>query len=290
MGACGTGLAGRAGMSFHHVARAVKGTLLFCTWEEGLALWRIFVRAFPEVVAFCVMPDHVHLILPHADEERFARAMAAYARWRNARRRTSGPVWQRHPPPEELADEQHLRRTIRYVHLNPCRKALAPDPLAWALSTHRDRVGFAASPVVAEDRDPARYQRYVSADDHVDPHGTPLPVTRHEDVRWEDVRDAVTSLCRVPPTAVLQRGPARALALKTAWAHGLRDVGSLTAWTGASRSAVFRICGKVPARGARYADPLLDACVRAVGDPRFQPLDAGDLRSRSRWARYRRMG
>ncbi len=79
---------------FHLVARSVEGPL-FCSWFEGVVLWEILVDAFPELIALCVMPDHLHLILPHDDpDRRLGRAMAAFARWRNRHRGRSGPVWQ----------------------------------------------------------------------------------------------------------------------------------------------------------------------------------------------------
>lgn len=281
------GLLGRRAM-FHHVARALPGTLLWRTWEEGLALWERLVAAFPELIALCVMPDHVHLVLPHADEGgRLARAMAAYARWRNAHRRTSGPVWESHPPAEAIPDRDHLRRTIRYTHMNPCRAFLVRDPLAWPFSTHRDAAGLAIPPAVRPVADPERFHRYVSADATTDPGGTELPTTIWQDVRWEDVRDAVTALCRVPPDAVLQRGVARTLAVQAAWVHGLRDVGVLAAACGMSTSRIYEVVAHLPRRGAPIANPRLAACVRVVGDGRFGPLFQGDLRRQTAWARYR---
>jgi REP element-mobilizing transposase RayT len=272
---------------FHHVARAAPGTLLFRTWEEGLALWRVLVRTLPELTALCVMPDHVHLVLPHADGTRLGRAMAAYARWRNHQRRASGVVWEGHPPAQRLPDAAHLRRTIRYVHLNPCRARLVEDPLSWPLSTHRDRVGFAAPPVVSVDREPARFHLGVSADGTVLVEGTPLPATRHAPTRWDEVRDAVSAVARVPPSALLERGQARTLSLRTAWSHGLRDVAVLSARTGVSRAQVYHLVATVPRLGARLSDPALQACVVAVGDPRFAVLGPGDLRLALGWGRYR---
>lgn len=273
---------------YHFVARAAPGALLWRTWEEGLALWSRLVAAFPEAVAAALMPDHVHLVLPHADPAgRLRDVMSAYARWRNAARRERGPVWAPHPAPEAIPDAQHLRRTVRYLHLNPCRARLVADPLAWPFSTHRDRVGYAFPATVAAEPDPARFHRYVSADDTVDTAGTSLPQVTYGDVRWEDVRDAVTSVCRVLPEGVLVRGPVRGLALKTAWAHGQHDAALLAAAAGCTRNRVYDVVAGVPGRAARFADPALQACVRAVGDPRFAPLYAGDLRGTRAWARYR---
>ena len=276
---------------FHLVARALPDTLLFRNWTEGLMLWRVVTGTFEgEIVALCVMPDHVHLILPHADpSQRLARAMAAFAKARNARRSQRGPVWQTHPTPRAIPDDSHLRRTIRYVHLNPCRARLASDPLAWPLSTHRDRVGFAAEPVVEVRPDPGRFHHTVSADEKVRPEGTLLPTTQFRDFTWEAVVDVASALFRRPPEDVTLRGPMRTIALKTAWAHGLRDRAFLMREVGVNASSLHRLCSTVPDRGAHFADPALEAAVRAVGDERFGALHVGDLRYAPAWWRYRNL-
>ncbi len=271
---------------FHHVARAAPGRLLFRTHAEGLALFRRLARAFPEAEALTVMPDHVHLVLPHDDPSgRLAGAMSGYARWRNHARREAGPVWATHPAPERLPDDQHARRTVRYVHLNPCRARLVGDPLAWPFSSHRDAVGLAARPIRPVDPSPARFHAWVSADGAVAVAGTALPGGTWGDVRWSEIVDAVGGVCRVHPAALLERGEPRTLALRTAWAHGLCDAGVLAAAVGIDASSVRRICAAVPARGGRFPDAALAACVRVVGDPRFSALDAGDLLTTAAWSR-----
>jgi hypothetical protein len=52
----------------------------------------------------------------------------------------------RAPEPERIPDLHHLKRQIRYVHLNPCRARLAGDPLQWEWSTHRDLAGCVSDP------------------------------------------------------------------------------------------------------------------------------------------------
>src|SRR5690606_12336241 len=57
--------------------------------------------------------------------------------------------WERIPRPEKVQyDKRHIVRTIRYIHLNPCRASLCADPFEWEWSTHRDWTGAAAYPVV----------------------------------------------------------------------------------------------------------------------------------------------
>lgn len=272
---------------FHLVARARPGNLLFRRWVEGRALWASLARAFPEQEASCLMPDHVHLVLPHADPgARLARVMSGYARWRNRHRRARGPVWATHPAPEAISDRDHLRRTVRYVHLNPCRARLVTDPLAWPFSTHRDRVGFAAPPVVAAVPDPPRFHQWVSADPTVALVGTALPTTRYEPATWAEVLEATAAVYRCPTHEVYARGPARVVAMQAAWVHGLRARAELAGLAGVDTVTVWRAVRGVPERGARV-DGVLGAVVRAVGDPRFFDLHAADLATTAAWARYR---
>lgn len=116
---------------FHHVARARSGEWLFRTELEGRGLWRR-VAALDGLVAACRMPDHLHVVLRHGHPSRcLLQVESACTRARNAARGGRGPLWAPAPPPQPLPDELHLRRTVRYVHLDPCRARLVSDPLAW---------------------------------------------------------------------------------------------------------------------------------------------------------------
>lgn len=59
-------------------------------------------------------------------------------RWRNHLEGVSGRLVRPLPPAEAVPEGPKRRRSVRYVHLNPCRARLVADPLAWPLSTHRD--------------------------------------------------------------------------------------------------------------------------------------------------------
>lgn len=270
---------------YHLVAHAHRNHLLWFRESEAAALFAQLLRAFPETVALCVMPDHVHLVLPHADPgRRLGAVLSGYTRWRNAARgRRVATLWEPSPPPELLPDAHHVRRTVRYVHLNPCRSRLVADPLAWPFSTHRDYVGFARPGPIRVQADAARFHAYVSGDPSVNPTGTPLPTLRYDQVPWGAVVDAVAGVCRVGPDAVLAGLPRR-LAVRVGWMFDLRDD---VVRTGLSRSRRHEATRYLPARGAQVADPLLDACLRCVGDARFAPLSDRDQRFHPRWGRYR---
>ncbi len=128
---------------------------------------------------------------------------------RDASGRTPGPGFEPIPAAELLADEQKIRRSLRYLHLNPCRDGLADDPLAWAFSTHRDACGLMVQPVVPPRRDPAGFHAYVSADPHVSITGTPLPGGQLARMPVLDVLAAVSAVTRTTLSGMKQRGPAR---------------------------------------------------------------------------------
>ncbi len=93
-----------------------------------------------EVWAYCLMPNHVHLVLKPADEDGLRRALAEahrrYTRHVNAREGWQGHLWQErfHSFP---MDEAHLLACARYVELNPVRAALATRAEDWRWSSAR---------------------------------------------------------------------------------------------------------------------------------------------------------
>jgi REP element-mobilizing transposase RayT len=273
---------------FHLVARAVHGTVLFRDHVEAAELWAAITRAVGGLVALCLMPDHVHLITERDASAALGHAMQGFAQWRNHHRREEGSVWQRQPPAEDLADEQKVRRAVRYVHLNPCRAGLVSDPLAWAWSTHRDAVGLVARPVIERAHDPARFHRYVSADPHVAVEGTELPAFQLGKVAWADVVEAVGAVSRVTQEALLVRGRPRTLAARTAWACDLREATVIARGLNMSERSVRRVVAGVRDRAARQRDADLAACVRVIGDPRFASLPTFDLRGTPEWRAWSR--
>lgn len=271
---------------FHHVAHALPARLLWCRDLDGLALFEGLAGAFPELIAVCLMPDHVHLILPHADpDNRLHRVYAGYAHGLCVRRGIRGPLFAPRPAPVSIPNELHLRRTVRYVHLNPCRDHLVRDPLAWPFSTHRDMCGFSARPAVATVGDPAAFHRYVSADDTVNTAGSALPLAPFEAVTVERLASAVASVFRAPEEALFSRTPARRAFVRAAATLEL-SASDVAAFSGLTVDHRTRLAASAPARGSRLGDPVLSACVRAAADPRFTAPTLDDHRRERTWGRY----
>lgn len=219
------------------------------------------LRIEPGIHALCLMPDHVHLLHEREVPLSLARAMSGHTRSINAHRGRVGALLRASPKPEAVAGREKIRRSVRYIHLNPCRARLADDPVAWAFSTHLDALGLAASPARRPSRDPHALHRYVSADPTVHVHGTRVPVPPAGVCTLDRLLAAVSVSTRTPGHLVLEnRGPARALFV--ACARGLSGASSreIAAYAGISPRAVRATTPSAPAAiAALAADSRIDA-------------------------------
>ncbi len=93
-----------------------------------------------EVWAWCLMPNHVHLILTPRDADGLRRALAPVHRRHagliHARMRRTGHFWQGRFGTVAM-DEAHLEAAIRYVCLNPVRAGLVARAEDWPWASTR---------------------------------------------------------------------------------------------------------------------------------------------------------
>lgn len=132
------------GIPYHVTQRGNRRQQTF--FEDGdYALYRDLLsaaarRAGCEVWAYCLMPNHVHLIVVPADEHglrrTFSEAHRRYTSFINARHRWTGHLWQGRFGAVAM-DEAHLVHAARYVALNPVRAGLADRAEQWPWSSAR---------------------------------------------------------------------------------------------------------------------------------------------------------
>ena len=103
-------------------------------------LWLKLRRTFPSVLAACLMPDHIHLLLAPGVARDLSRRLGGVLSGFARRARAPG-YWAPVGTPTVVPNIRHLRRTVRYIHMNPWREGLVADPLCWPWSTHRDAIG-----------------------------------------------------------------------------------------------------------------------------------------------------
>ncbi|MEO6382486.1 MAG: transposase [Nitrobacter sp.] len=129
----------------HHVTQRGNGRARTFFGDSDYALYRDLLAehcrgAGVEVWAWCLMPNHVHLILVPSDADGLRRALARvhrrYAGIIQARRKRSGHFWQGRFGAVAM-DEQHLAVALRYVLLNPVRARLVERAQDWRWSSVR---------------------------------------------------------------------------------------------------------------------------------------------------------
>jgi putative transposase len=93
-----------------------------------------------EVWAWCLMPNHIHLIAAPPSQETLARAIGeAHRRYTcmvNFRMGWKGHLWQGRFSSFPM-DEAYVYRCARYIELNPVRAGLARRPENWPYSSAR---------------------------------------------------------------------------------------------------------------------------------------------------------
>jgi putative transposase len=113
--------------------------------DDDYALYRDLLaeaarRAGAEIWCYCLMPNHVHVIIVPADEDglrrTFADAHRRYTGFINARHRWTGHLWQGRFGAVAM-DEAHLACAMRYVSLNPVRARLVARAEEWPWSSVR---------------------------------------------------------------------------------------------------------------------------------------------------------
>jgi len=132
----------------HHATQRGNGRARTFFVNDDYALYRDLLAAScraadVEIWAWCLMPNHVHLILMPSDADGLRRALAPahrrYAGIIHARRKRTGHFWQGRFGCVAM-DEEHLAAALCYVSLNPVRAGLVGRARDWRWSSVRAQV------------------------------------------------------------------------------------------------------------------------------------------------------
>jgi len=135
----------------HHVTQRGNGRqFLLASDAERLVYLELLRQAVREhalgVMGYCLMSNHVHLVVvPHRAEElapAFQQVHGRYASYWNVAHAGSGHVWQGRFYSCPM-DPGHLWTALRYVELNPVRAGMATEAAAWPWSSAAAHCGTA---------------------------------------------------------------------------------------------------------------------------------------------------
>jgi len=121
----------------------------YLTYLTLMAEWCSKCRV--EIWAYCLMPNHVHLIAVPETEDSLRRGIGEahrrYSRMINFREQWRGHLWQGRFASFPM-DETYLLSAARYVEMNPVHANLVPDAASWPWSSARAHLGVADDPLV----------------------------------------------------------------------------------------------------------------------------------------------
>ena len=130
------------GLPHHVTQRGNRREQVFFSDDDYLAYMDLLAEALEtsanQIWAWCLMPNHVHLIVVPDDEDGIratvSNAHRRYAARINARNRWTGHFWQGRYG-SVVMDEAHLHNALAYVTLNPVRAGLVERPEQWRWSS-----------------------------------------------------------------------------------------------------------------------------------------------------------
>lgn len=104
------------------------------------AVHRAHQRSRFSVVAWAVLPDHVHALLhtPNGDTSKIVqRVKLSFSLMIRSATQTNGPYWQHRYWDHVIRDQDDMNRHIDYIHYNPVKHGLVTTPEAWPLTSFR---------------------------------------------------------------------------------------------------------------------------------------------------------
>jgi putative transposase len=141
----------------HHVThRGNHGDDIFFTPRDRdlyiAILKRHSARYNLDILAWCLMSNHIHLVAAPADGDSLAKTIGhthrKYSRKINEDRGWSGHLWANRYYSTPL-DEPHLMASVKYVETNPVHAGLVSRAEDWPWSSARAHAFAVADPLIA---------------------------------------------------------------------------------------------------------------------------------------------
>ena len=107
-----------------------------------------------EVYAYCLMGNHVHLVLKEGLEpldQIMRRIGASYVRWYNDKYERIGNLFQDRFKSEPVETDAYLKTVIRYIHQNPVKACIENHILDYKWSSYQEYIGKVKNTLVDRD-------------------------------------------------------------------------------------------------------------------------------------------
>ena len=128
---------------YHVMARGSGGQLLFECGEDYAVFLESLGSCADEhsvsLIAYCLMPNHVHLLVRDGDDElgeMMRSLLSGYAQRYNKRTGHVGHVFQQRFKSCPVESDEYLLQLARYIHENPAKAGICKAEEYWWSSYH----------------------------------------------------------------------------------------------------------------------------------------------------------
>jgi putative transposase len=116
-------------------------------FAKYLDLLRHYKREYGfKLYGYCLMPNHVHLILEVEDGIDLSKIMQglnqAYTLWFNKKYEKVGHLWQGRYKSMVIQKNKYMLDCLEYVELNPIRANISKSPFDYPWSSWKARLGY----------------------------------------------------------------------------------------------------------------------------------------------------
>ncbi|RCX17884.1 REP element-mobilizing transposase RayT [Anaerobacterium chartisolvens] len=138
---------------YHIILRGRTGRAIFRDDEDNLMFLKKLGRCGRElkvqIYAWCLMIDHLHLLIKRGEEElsdTMKRLAVSYAGHYNRKYKSMGHVFYGRYQSENIETDEYLLTVARYIHQNPVNAGIASTPSEWKWSSCGEYYGEEACP------------------------------------------------------------------------------------------------------------------------------------------------
>ena len=124
-----------------------------------------------QIIAYCLMPTHIHLVLQQLRKNGISiymnKVLNSYTHYFNTKHRRKGPLWTGRFKRVLVETDEQLIHLTRYIHLNPVTAHLVDKPEDWPFSSYHEYItGKPMKDKMCEfehilDINPSEYKKFV---------------------------------------------------------------------------------------------------------------------------------
>jgi len=130
---------------YHIILRGINRQSIFEDDEDRLKFIRILTRykeiSECRIFAYCLMDNHVHLMLQELKEPislMLQRVCSSYVSWYNAKHERCGHLFQERFKSEPVENDSYFLTVLRYIHQNPVKAEIVRDIAEYQWSSYSE--------------------------------------------------------------------------------------------------------------------------------------------------------